>query len=152
VSADEKRGKRCTVMGALVMAMTAVIGIVFIAAASEKILHPADFAENIFNYQAVPDALINLTAVFLPWLELVLGVAMLFVSRYRLPAAWLALVLLIFFTALVAITVMRGIDVSCGCFSVDPDAGRVGWKKVAENIGLICLAAGSVVGLSRRRM
>lgn len=151
MTADQERGKGCTATVALVAVMTAVIGIVFIAAASVKILHPADFAENIFNYQAVPDALINPTAVFLPWLELILGLAMLFVSRYRLPAAWLALVLLVFFTILVAITVMRGIDISCGCFSVDPDAGRVGWKKVAENIVLILLATGSVVGLSRRR-
>ena len=50
-----------------------VLGIVFIYASYDKILHPAAFAKVIYNYQILPDELINLSAIFLPWLELVIG-------------------------------------------------------------------------------
>lgn len=128
-----------------------VLGSVFIAAAVVKILHPADFAKNVYNYQAIPDLYVNPVAVFVPWLELVVGVGLIFLPRYRLASAWMSLWLLLFFTILIIVTVLRGIDITCGCFSVDPEAGKVGWRKVAENFGFIVLALIAVAGCSRVR-
>ena len=67
-----------------------ILGAVMLAAAYHKILSPQDFARNVYNYQAAPDSLINLVAVFLPWLELVIGVCLVAVPRYRLASAWWA--------------------------------------------------------------
>lgn len=49
------------------------LGLVFVVASVDKIIHPKAFAEIIYNYQILPGSLINLTAIILPWLELLLG-------------------------------------------------------------------------------
>jgi len=53
---------------ALLAARLVMAGI-FLYASIDKIAHPAAFAKDIYNYQILPDALINLTALLLPWLE-----------------------------------------------------------------------------------
>ena len=62
-----KRGRFFALMARL------ILGVIFIYASIDKIFHPAAFAEAVYNYQILPDALINLTAIVLPWLELILG-------------------------------------------------------------------------------
>lgn len=44
------------------------MGGVFLYASFDKILHPAAFAEAVYNYQILPDAAVNLAALTLPWL------------------------------------------------------------------------------------
>jgi rhodanese-related sulfurtransferase len=94
---------------------------IFIYASIEKIAHPAAFAKDVYNYQILPDALINLTALVLPWLELLLGLGLL--AGIWLPGAVLLVngLLLVFLAAFV-FNLARGLDVDCGCFG----AGGVG--------------------------
>jgi cobalt-zinc-cadmium efflux system protein len=127
-----------------------VVGLLFIWASIHKILEPHAFALEIFRYQAAPHAMVNIGAIYLPWLELAAGVALLFTPKLRDAAAFWLLALLIFFTVVITIDIFRGIDISCGCFSTDPKAGRIGWKKVAENSAFIVLAAWAFYE-SRRR-
>lgn len=92
------------------------LGGVFIFASLDKILHPLTFAKSIHNYQILSDRLVNLTAIILPWIELILGC--LLISGIWLPGA-IALVnflLAVFFAALI-LNMVRGLDVDCGCFS-----------------------------------
>ena len=98
-----------------------ILGGVFIYASVDKILHPAAFAEAVYNYKILPDALINLTAIILPWLELILGVFL--ILGLWLPGAALLsnLLLLTFFGALV-FNLARGLDIHCGCFSTSQEA------------------------------
>jgi uncharacterized membrane protein YphA (DoxX/SURF4 family) len=105
---------------ALIAARLAMAGI-FIYASIDKIAHPAAFAKDVFNYQILPDAMINLTALVLPWLELILGLCLLI--GVWMPGAVLAVngLLLVFFAALV-FNMARGLDVNCGCFSTGSDA------------------------------
>lgn len=127
----------------------AITGVMFLVASFHKVRDPLAFAENIYHYQVLPDSLVNLVAIFLPWLEIVAGIALLAIPRLRLSSAWLLLGLLIFFTGLVGVTLARGIDVACGCFSSSPDADRIGWTKLAENAGWILVAAFAVWGLRK---
>ena len=48
--------------------------------------------------------------------------------------------LLAVFTAAISINLLRGIDISCGCFTLDPDAGPIGWWEVVRDIGFLALA------------
>jgi hypothetical protein len=92
------------------------LGGVLIAASPDKILHPAAFAEIVHNYQILPDWLINVTAIVLPWLELGLGI--LLIAGWVLPGSVLLanLLLLSFFTMLIY-NAARSLDVQCGCFT-----------------------------------
>lgn len=93
-----------------------MVGFIFIAASIDKILHPASFAEVIYNYQILPENLINLTAILLPWLEVVIGVFL--VLGIWLPGTVvLANILFIVFLGTLIFNLARGLDVHCGCFS-----------------------------------
>lgn len=92
------------------------LGIVFIYASYDKILHPAAFAKVIYNYRILPDELINLSAIFLPWLELIIG--SLLIIGIGLPGSvFISNILLIIFFCALMYNRARGLDISCGCFS-----------------------------------
>jgi len=73
---------------------------IFIYASIDKIAHPAAFAKDVYNYQILPDALVNLTALVLPWLELLLGLCLL--AGVWMPGVvlWANGLLLVFLAAL----------------------------------------------------
>ena len=101
---------------------------IFIYASLDKIAHPAAFAKDVYNYQILPDALINLTALVLPWLELFLGLCLL--AGIWLPGAVLTVNgLMVVFLAALVFNLARGLDINCGCFSTGSDAPAMsaGW-------------------------
>jgi len=123
----EHQGASQTSRWAQIAARLIMAGI-FIYASIDKIAHPAAFAKDVYNYQILPDALINLTALVLPWLELLLGLCLL--AGIWLPGAVLAVNgLLIVFLAALVFNLARGLDVNCGCFSTGSGApaASTGW-------------------------
>jgi cobalt-zinc-cadmium efflux system protein len=124
-----------------------ILGAVFVLASVDKIIHPAAFAQAIYNYQILPDALINLTAIILPWLELLLGI--LLISGLWLPGAAVLvnLLLLAFFGALV-FNVARGLDVHCGCFTASTEGTpATTWYLIRDTVFLVlgCVLSFKVV-------
>jgi cobalt-zinc-cadmium efflux system protein len=116
-----------------------ILGGVFIYASLDKILHPAAFADAVFNYQLLPSQLINLMALTLPWLELTLGVLLL--SGIWLPGATLGVnLLLITFLGALVINSARGLNISCGCFSTDTAAAGLSWWDVLRDIFFFSLS------------
>jgi len=99
-----------------------ILAVVFIYASIDKIMHPHDFAKAVFNYQILPDYLINITAIFLPWLELILGICLL-VNFWMNGASLTAFLLMLVFMAAISFNLMRGLDVGCGCFSTTTEEG-----------------------------
>jgi uncharacterized membrane protein YphA (DoxX/SURF4 family) len=93
-----------------------VLGVIFIYASYDKILNPKAFAEVIYNYQILPNGLINVTAIFLPWLEILMGVFL--IVGFWMPGTilWCNILLVVYIGAL-CFNLARGIDVNCGCFS-----------------------------------
>jgi uncharacterized membrane protein YphA (DoxX/SURF4 family) len=123
----------------LILAARWVLGLVFIAASLPKLNTPADFALAVYRYQILPSEFINLTAILLPVTELVAGLALILWPRMRQGANLLLLLMLVVFTIAIASTMYRGIDVACGCFSVNPKSGHINWLNMARNLGLIAL-------------
>ncbi|MFH0953394.1 MAG: MauE/DoxX family redox-associated membrane protein [Verrucomicrobiota bacterium] len=119
-----------------VIAARVLLAAVFILAAVPKILAPHDFALAVLRYQMIPYPLVNLMAIFLPWVELVAGAAIL-VSRFSRGAVLILAALLAVFAVAISVNLLRGVDMACGCFTVDPDAERIGWWNVVRNLALI---------------
>jgi len=64
----------------------------------------------------LPDALINITALILPWFELFVGTCL--IVGILMPGALLsANALLIVFMIALIFNLFRGLNVHCGCFS-----------------------------------
>jgi len=119
------------------LCMRLLFGVIFIAASIDKIAHPAEFAQIVQNYQILPDSLINIASIVLPWLEALLGAFIL--CGWWLPGATaLANLLLAVFSAALASAVVRGIDVHCGCFSTQASGpARTAWYFVRDLLFLL---------------
>jgi len=120
-----------------VWALRLILGAIFIYAGYIKIIDPHGFAKNIFQYQLLPDLLVNISALILPWLEVIAGACLIAVPSLRRGAAGWILFMLLVFTAAIIISLARGLDISCGCMSTDPAAAKIGWKKVLENTAML---------------
>lgn len=123
----------------ILIACRVLLGVVFLIACVHKILFPAAFALAIYRYQILPDAMVNLSAITLPWIELVVAVAIMFSPRFKDAAAVLIMGLLGVFTVAIVFNLLRGLDVACGCFSTTEDVA--GWDNVVRNLGYMFLAA-----------
>ena len=55
-----------------------ILGIIFIYASYDKILNPVGFSENIHNFHVTPTAVENLAALIIPWIELIVGIFLIF--------------------------------------------------------------------------
>jgi uncharacterized membrane protein YphA (DoxX/SURF4 family) len=111
----------------------AALGLIFIWASIDKILHPSAFGEIIYAYQILPDPLISATAIALPWIELVLGT--LLVLGFWLPGAIvLTNLLLVTFLAALIYNMIRGLDVDCGCFSTGGRGGGAMWSYLLRDL------------------
>ncbi len=95
------------------------LGLLFVLASLDKIAHPALFAQAVANYRILPAALVNPAAMLLPWVEAVAGLALACGVLAHGASAILA-GLMATFTAAIVANLVRGIDVACGCFTVDP--------------------------------
>ena len=111
-------------------------GILFYAGI-EKILAPAPFAETVYHYQALPDGLVNLTALLLPWVELILG-GLLLVGTWLPGTVFLSTLLLLTFSGILVFNLARGLDIGCGCFSPSQSTDPISlWTVIRDSLFLI---------------
>ncbi len=116
-----------------------LLGLLFLYAALAKIVDMGDLATEVHNFRLVPQWSENLIAMALPWIELLAGLALVLGVSPR-AGAWVAGALLAVFTLGVIAAMARGLDITCGCFGTS-SVMRVGWAKLAENLGMLVLAA-----------
>jgi uncharacterized membrane protein YphA (DoxX/SURF4 family) len=116
-----------------------VLGLLFASAALAKIVDVSSLAREVHNFHLVPLWSEHLLAMTLPWIELVAALALVLGIRAR-AGAWVAGALLVVFTLAVIAAMARGLNFTCGCFGT-ASATRIGWGKLAENVGMLVLAA-----------
>lgn len=115
-----------------------ILGALFIYASIDKIMHPLAFAQVIHYYRLTPPDLINFFAVIFPWMELLAG--LLLIIGYRVKGSSLLInILLVFFTIVLTITAIRGINVACGCFSTSTAVKSNLVLRIIEDIGMLLL-------------
>ncbi len=107
-----------------------VVGYIFISFGISKIVDPALFAKEIAKYDFTPLWTLNLVALTLPWIELTTGLMLVFGISLKANSALIGLMLL-WFIFMVAVAWGRGLDINCGCSSVNPM--KVGFQKILEN-------------------
>jgi putative oxidoreductase len=92
-----------------------IIGGLFIYAGVVKIIEPVEFARDIDNYKMLPWRLGVFLALYLPWLEIFCGLALITRVLYR-AGVFIVTVLMTLFIVASIVAKARGLDVSCGCF------------------------------------
>jgi len=122
----------------------------FLYACWFKIADPYEFAINIATYQILPDSLVNVLALTLPWLELGAGLLVLAGALSRESALAIA-GMLIMFLAAILIAMSKDLSISCGCFASEAAQADIGWPKVIEDAAMLAGAAW-IVALGGGRM
>ena len=113
----------------LSVAVRIALGLVFVYAGILKIIDPVAFAGSVAAYKILPYGLNYLVAAILPWVEVTCGA--LLMAGYRIRAAACIIISMNFvFMVAFASTIVRGLDVDCGCF-------RQGGKKTAAWIAIL---------------
>lgn len=101
---------------------TAVIrigmGVMLLASGLLKIMAPGSFGRLIAMYDVFPELLVPYAAVTVPALEVLLGVLLVAGFRAR-AAAFVSMLLMAAFMAIIAVNVVRGRSFECGCFGLD---------------------------------
>ena len=92
-----------------------VVGGVFIYAGVVKAFDPIHFASDIDNYKILPWTISVGLAFYLPWLEILCGLALILRRLYLGGLSILTALVLIFSGVTIAAKV-RGLDITCGCF------------------------------------
>ncbi len=122
-----------------------VLGLVFIIASIDKILDPQAFSDAIDNYHITPLALNNFFALIIPWLELIIGICLIF--GFLLDGAvFITICLLVWFIFIISQALFRGIDINCGCFDLsqknleDVNLKLEMYKRLLEDFVFLILA------------
>ena len=107
----------------ILLSIRIIIGVVFIYASIGKIINPEAVAKAIKNYEMLPITMINLPAIILPYLELFTG-ALLMIGRLKKGAASITIIMLVFFLIGLIQAYIRGLDINCGCFSLESASSK----------------------------
>ncbi len=91
------------------------LGLILGWAGVVKIRNPKAFIEIVKAYNLLPEELVVLWGIFLPWIELVTGL-FLFLGLWHRSAVLSCSGLFFVFAAAVGINILRGADIACGCF------------------------------------
>jgi len=114
-------------------------GFLLVYASLDKILHPSDFAQMTENYRVIGKDLSNWVAVFIPYLEIVVGLLLL-AGIWLDAASMINMILMFVFFVLVLQAYFRGLDISCGCYSVE-EGHVIGPVKLLTNFIYVLLSA-----------
>jgi len=123
--------KRCLTHPWLGLLLRVYVGGVFVYASMYKINYPGEFAETIASYQLLPYWAINITALVMPWLELVSGALLILGVRTKSAAAVIGGMLILFSLAIL-VALLRGIPIGCGCFTSVEDP--LGWDTLWRDL------------------
>jgi hypothetical protein len=121
-----------------------VIGVLFIYAGAVKVIDSVEFARDIDNYKFLPWRLGVSLALYLPWLEIFCGVALITRVLYR-GGVFIVTALMSLFILASIIAKARGLDVSCGCFGHASEYLNFTWHLVLDFMllgGLLVLWTG----------
>lgn len=116
-----------------------ILGLTFVYASIHKILDPIAFAEAVNNYRILPAGLINLTALVLPWIELIAG-TLLLLNVWVPGAALVVCGLLVIFTGAITLNMARGLDIACGCFTTSPAKGGMNLLTLCRDSSFLVLS------------
>lgn len=131
----------------------AVLAVVFICAALGKIGNLEEFADAVAAFRILPIAWVNAFAIVLPWIELLIGLALLSGAHLK-QAAMLSVLLNVVFIVAASSAMARGLDIKCGCFTLSKAHSSVGWQLIGRDIifsGLGLLLLFSPFSLDRRK-
>jgi len=101
---------------AAVMTFRMIVGLIFLLSAIGKLMDLNGSVGAVYNFQVLPDALIEPFGYALPFIELLCALGLLFGVLTRLSAFGIGLMSLVFFIVKMIVMFGQHRSVLCGCF------------------------------------
>jgi putative oxidoreductase len=117
-----------------------IIGGLFVYAGAIKVLDPVAFARDVDNYQMLPWQMSVSLALYLPWLEIFCGLAVITRVLYR-GGVFILTALMALFIVITIIAKARGLDISCGCFGHASKYLSFAWHLALDFVVLAAILA-----------
>ncbi len=117
-------------------------GAILVYASSDKIGAADTFRHFVTGYLLIPDAVVPLLAVFVPWLEFLAGAGLLLGFRWR-GAALVYCGLMLVYSIFISWNLIHGVPVDCGCFPGETE--HFTWWTVLRDLALL-VPGGFVLG------
>lgn len=119
------------------IALRLIAGGLFVYASVDKVTNQQEFARAIYNYKLMPDFVINIMAIVIPFIELVTGI-FLILGIFLRGSSFIITSLLIVFIIALSQAYARGLDIACGCFSLETVTEKSDiLQRIAEDILLL---------------
>jgi len=115
-----------------------LFGGVFVYAGIMKAWNPMVFLDDVRSFALLPDPYAAMLSMFLPWLEIFAGLAVMAGALRKAGLVVLNLSLLMFLGAII-IAWMRGTDIRCGCFGGSSDAASSYIELIIRDLVLLNL-------------
>lgn len=130
----------------LMRALRWLLATLLLVTGALKGIDPVGTAQSIGNYHLLPDTLVPFSALYASWLEIACGLALLSPQLRR--GGWLlALLLSAVFLVFTTSALIRGLDISCGCFGTG-QRGNLPWVALLD-IAMLALSLRGVSGFVR---
>jgi uncharacterized membrane protein YphA (DoxX/SURF4 family) len=140
-------------MAFIVFIARLIVGGIFLVSGLAKISDPGRFILTLREFRLFPEVIVPFIAIWLPWLELLLGLCVFVGIMHRTSALMLACINALFTAAILSV-VARGIVVDCGCFGMLADMlglpDMADMKAVVRNVVFIGLCL--LISFSRSEM
>lgn len=134
----------------LILTLRIGLGLVFIYAGILKIRDPLAFAGSVAAYKVLPYFLNYLVAATIPWIEATCGLLLILGVRTKAAAGIVAAMNLLFIV-LLASTIVRGLDIDCGCFRQGGEKTSA-WIAISRDIAFLFVAVVLLTEQKDRRL
>lgn len=102
--------------------LAAALGLFFLYAGGIKLFDPLEFSRAIGRYRMTGAEFSWFLAFYIPWMEVLAGISIV-ARRWRDAASVVLLGLMAVFQTGLLSAMVRGLDISCGCFGNGPENG-----------------------------
>jgi uncharacterized membrane protein YphA (DoxX/SURF4 family) len=129
----------------LTLTLRVLAGALLLYASYKKLFDPQPFADAIDNYRILPLALVNITAIVLPWVEFVTGICLL-LGLATTGAGVVTAAMAAVFTGALTSALTRGLAIDCGCFG--GSSAVLAWHDLWLRLALLAFGAQIAWGAS----
>jgi hypothetical protein len=136
-------------IGWLSRGLALVLGAILVRSAMYHVENSYAFLLRVESYEVLPPALALVVAGILPYLEMTIGVMLLFFPKTWTWAFGTCIVLFAGFAITQVITSARGLNINCGCFSPSDD-NPIGIRSISIAAGCAVAALVGIVLTARR--
>lgn len=117
-----------------------LVGLFFLFVSVQQVRHLPVFSETVYHWHLLPLPWVNVTALLVTGLELVAAFAVVFLKEWRRAGLWILALLLLVYTGVAGVNLLRGLNTPGGFFAFDVRMASLNHWSLVRNLALAAAA------------